>query len=101
MTIKFLEFKKRSFKKVKITIRKIKRTSASTFEVSAYTFEEDTTVSAGGINKTTAPFFKYSDGTTTLTPSGTTGSITLTASTDTFVSAHNGTYIQLGETPKQ
>jgi len=82
-------------------IRKIKRTSASTFEVSAYTFEEDTTVSAGGINKTTAPFFKYADGTTTLTPSGTTGSITLTASTDTFVSAHNGTYIQLGDTPKQ
>ena len=37
------------------------------------------------------PYFKFADSDVTLTPSGTTGSITLTASADVFVLEHEGT----------
>jgi hypothetical protein len=78
-------------------IREIKRTSATSFSVSAYAFEEDDSVSAGGVNKSLQPFYKYADTTTTLTPAATSGTgVTITASADTFVSGHNGTYILIG-----
>ena len=76
--------------------RVIKRTSSSTFTVTAFAFEEDDTVTVGGINKTTQPFFKYADSAITVTPAATSGTgITLTASADTFVSGHNGTYLTI------
>ena len=78
-------------------IREIKRTSATSFTVSAFAFEEDDSVSAGGVNKSLQPFYKYADTTTTLTPAATTGTgVTVTASANTFVSGHNGTYILIG-----
>jgi len=78
-------------------IRKITRASASSFSVAAYAFEEDDTVTVNGINKTTQPFYKYADSTITITPGATTGnSVTLTASADSFVSGHNGTYLKIG-----
>ena len=78
-------------------IREIRRTSATSFTVSAYAFEEDDSVSAGGVNKSLQPFYKYADTTTTLTPAATSGTgVTITASADTFVSGHNGTYILIG-----
>ena len=78
-------------------IREIKRTSASSFSVSAFEFEEDDSVTLGGVNKTTQPFYKYADTSITLTPAATSGTgVTITASADTFVSNHNGTYIRIG-----
>tara|TARA_R100000231_G_scaffold139610_1_gene121604 strand:+ start:2835 stop:5048 length:2214 start_codon:yes stop_codon:yes gene_type:complete len=78
-------------------IREIKRTSASSFSVSAFEFEEDDSVTVGGVNKTTQPFYKYADTSITLTPAATSGTgVTITASADTFVSNHNGTYIRIG-----
>ena len=78
-------------------IREIKRTSASTFTVSAFEFEEDTSVTVGGINKTTQPFYKYAPASVTVTPSATSGTgVTLTASTSTWDANHNGTYLKIG-----
>ena len=78
-------------------IREIKRTSASTFTVSAFTFEEDTSVTVGGINKTTQPFYKYAPASVTVTPSATSGTgVTLTASANTWDANHNGTYLKIG-----
>ena len=76
-------------------IVKIVRTSASNFAVSLFTFEEDETVSVGGANKTTQPFFKYADSTISVTLSDkTTGTgRTLTASADAFTSSYTGTYL--------
>ena len=78
-------------------IRKIVRASASSFSVSAFAFEEDDSVTVGGVNKTTQPFYKYADSTITLTPSATSGtSVTLTASANTFVANHDETYLEVG-----
>ena len=78
-------------------IREIKRTSATTFTVSAFEFEEDDSISAGGVNKSLQPFYKYADSSITLTPAATTGTgVTITASANVFVSNHNGTYIRIG-----
>lgn len=41
------------------------------------------------------PYFKFADSEVTLTPSGTTGSITLTASTDIFEAGHEGTRLRV------
>ncbi len=41
------------------------------------------------------PYYKFVDSSVTLTPSGTTGSITLTASEDVFAPGHAGTRIQV------
>lgn len=41
------------------------------------------------------PFYKFADSSVTLTPSGTTGTITLTASSDVFTPAHAGTRLQI------
>ncbi len=76
-------------------IVKIVRTSASNFAVSLFTFEEDETVSVGGANKTTQPFFKYADSTISVTLSDKTAGTgrTLTASASAFTSAYVGTYL--------
>ncbi len=42
------------------------------------------------------PFYKFADSAVTLTPSGTTGTITLTASVDVFAPGHAGTRLQVG-----
>ncbi len=41
------------------------------------------------------PFYKFADSSVTLTPSGTTGNITLTASSDIFSPGHAGTRLQV------
>ena len=78
-------------------IRKIVRTSATSFSVSAFAFDEDDSVSAGGVNKSLQPFYKYADSAITLTPAATSGTgVTVTASANAFESDHNGTYIRIG-----
>ena len=73
-------------------ITQITRTGATSFTRAAYAFEGDS-------NEThKMPFFKYADASVTLTPSGTSGSITLTASADTWETAHNGTIIEYTDT---
>ncbi|PCJ98657.1 MAG: hypothetical protein COA45_07565 [Zetaproteobacteria bacterium] len=42
------------------------------------------------------PYFKFVESGVTLTPSGTTGSVTLTASADVFVAGHVGTRLRVG-----
>ena len=78
-------------------IREIKRTSASAFTVSAFTFEEDTSVTVGGVNKTTQPFYKYAAASLTITLSShATGTgRTLTASADFFTTNHINTYLKI------
>lgn len=78
-------------------IREIKRTSASTFTVSAFEFEEDTTVTVNSTNKTTQPFYKYAAASLTITLSShATGTgRTLTASADFFTTNHVNTYLKI------
>ena len=78
-------------------IREIKRTSASTFTVSAFSFEEDDSVTVGGVNKSEQPFYKYADSsiTVTLSSHATGTGRTLTASADAFTSNYNGTYLRV------
>ncbi len=42
------------------------------------------------------PYFKFSESESTLTPSGTTGTITLSSSDDVFVAGHEGTRLRIG-----
>jgi len=76
-------------------IVKIVRASASSFSVSLFAFEEDESVSVGGANKTTQPFFKYADSTISVTLSDKTAGTgrTLTASATAFTSAYVGQYL--------
>jgi hypothetical protein len=78
-------------------IREIKRTSATTFTVSAFEFEEDTSVTIGGVDKTTQPFYKYAAASLTITLSShATGTgRTLTASADFFTTNHINTYLKI------
>ena len=69
-----------------IPIRKILRTGASTFTSAVYAFEVD---SSGAPTK--QPYFKFTADSLTMTPSATTGSINLTASSAHFVAGHVGT----------
>ena len=70
-------------------IKKLTRTSATNFALVDYDFD-----SSGG--KVFQPYHKFAAANTTLTPSGTSGSgVTLTASTSSFVSSHNGLYLRL------
>ena len=78
-------------------IVQIKRTSATNFTVSLFSFEEDTDVTVGGVNKSEQPFYKYADSAITLTPSATSGtSVTVTASANAWEDDHDETYIQIG-----
>ncbi|QDP57618.1 MAG: hypothetical protein Tp1102MES731781_46 [Prokaryotic dsDNA virus sp.] len=76
-------------------IVKIVRTSASNFAVSLFTFEENETVTVGGVNKTTQPFFKYAASTisVTLSAHATGTGRTLTASSGYFTADYVGTYL--------
>jgi len=51
------------------------------------------TESAGAIQQ---PYYKFADPDVTITPSGTTGSITLTTSASVFAAAHAGTRMRIG-----
>ena len=77
--------------------RKIFRTSATNFEVQTFAFDTDDSVSVGGVNKSKQPFYKYADGTisVTLSAHATGTGRTLTASASAFTSAYANTYLQL------
>ncbi len=69
--------------------RKITRTSHADWSVDTWTFlEED--------DRVQQPYHKFADDAVTLTPSGTTGSITLTASAGVLDAAHVGFRMRLG-----
>jgi len=67
-------------------MRELVRTGTITFALQLFAFD----VESDG-KKVCQPYYKFAPPTTTLTPSGSTGSITLTASAPTFVPAHVGT----------
>ena len=71
-------------------IRKIVRTSATSFSVSAFTFASH----SSGYPRY-QPYYKYEDASVTLTPSATSGSITLTASTSIFTADWVGDTVRL------
>jgi hypothetical protein len=71
-----------------IPMQKLQRTSATNFSRTEFAFD---TSSGLGFQ----PYFKFATGSVTLTPSGTSGSVTLTASADAFTSAYNGMYLRL------
>ena len=70
-------------------LRKIFRASASSFTVTAFTFA---THSSG--YPIYEPYYKYADSATTIGTSATTGSVTVTASADTFSSSWGGVKIR-------
>lgn len=72
--------------------QKILRTGASTFTLSDYEFEEN----SAGYPKY-QPYYKYADTAVTITPSATTGSITIAASADVFDSSQVGDIIRYEE----
>lgn len=74
-------------------MKEIKRTSATTFVIEDYEFE----VHSSGA-PTFQPYFKFEPAAVTLTPSATTGSITLTASADVFNTSnlHDNVIFRLG-----
>ncbi len=67
--------------------KKLVRGSAGTWTLSDWSFFADNNI----INQ---PYFKFVDSAVTLTPSGTTGSITLTASADVFSLNHENTRLR-------
>lgn len=75
--------------------RKITRTSHTSWSIAAWTFldEQDTSASLDRIQQ---PHHKFADEDVTLTPSATSGSITLTASADVFDAAHVGGRMRIG-----
>jgi len=68
--------------------QKITRTSSTNFAISAYDFDE-----SNGLKF--QPYFKFVASSTTITPSGTSGSVTLTASANSFSASYVNTYIRL------
>ena len=71
-------------------IRKIVRTSATNFTVSAFTFASH----SSGYPRY-QPYYKYEDASVTLTPSATSGNITLTASASIFTADWVGDTVRL------
>jgi len=71
-------------------IRKIVRTSASTFTVNAFSF-----ATHSSSYPRYQPYYKYEDASVTLTPSATSGNITLTASTSIFSASWVGDTVRL------
>lgn len=69
--------------------KKLIRDSGGTFLLEDWLFYAEDNVSY-------QPFYKFADSQVTLTPSGTTGTITLTASADSFEAGHAGTRLQVG-----
>ncbi len=68
--------------------KKLTRSSAGTWSLSDWSFFTDSNI----VNQ---PYFKFADAEVTLTPSGTTGSITLTSSADVFAAGHEGTRMRV------
>ncbi|HPF78934.1 MAG TPA: hypothetical protein PLF01_06530, partial [Alphaproteobacteria bacterium] len=68
--------------------KKLIRNALGNFELNDWAYFEE-----NGVNY--QPFYKFADSSVTLTPSGTTGTITLTASSDVFFAAHAGTRLQI------
>jgi hypothetical protein len=68
--------------------KKLTRGSGGVWSLSDWVFFADN-------NIIQQPYFKFADSTVTLTPSGTTGSITLTASADVFAAGHEGTRMRV------
>ncbi len=68
--------------------KKLTRNASGAWALSDVTFFVDANISF-------QPFYKFTDAETTLTPSGTTGSITLSASADVFTSGHEGTRLRV------
>lgn len=71
--------------------KKLTRSGGGTWSLSDWEF---TASEASGV--VYQPMFKFADPDITLTPSGTTGSITLTASASVFVAGHDETRIRVG-----
>lgn len=80
-------------------ILQIKRTSSTTFTVSAFAFELDEDVGLHGAFKTHAPFYKYADSSVTVTLSTSATGIgrTITASSPIWTSDYVGHYIRVDE----
>ena len=72
--------------------RKITRDSAEVFSITTWTFLEET---EDPVNRIQQPHHKFADDDVTLTPSATTGTVTLTASADAFIADHVGTRIRV------
>ncbi len=68
--------------------KRLTRNSGGTWTLSDWTYFTDD-------NVVRQPYFKFATSTATLTPSGTTGSITLTASEDVFEEGHEGTRMRV------
>tara|TARA_R100001440_G_scaffold36344_1_gene55459 strand:- start:8824 stop:12246 length:3423 start_codon:yes stop_codon:yes gene_type:complete len=71
----------------------IVRTALNRFELRNFSFDQ----SLDG-NRIFQPYYNFQDSSTTLTPSGTTGSVTLTTSVDYFTSQHVGITLLIGQT---
>ncbi len=69
--------------------KKLTRNADSSWSLSDWNFFTDN-------NITYHPYYKFADSEVTLTPSGTSGSITLTASADVFESGHENTRLRVG-----
>ncbi len=69
--------------------KKLTRNADASWSLSEWVFFED-----GGINN--QPYFKFANSDVTLTPSGTSGTITLTASSAVFALGHEGTRLRVG-----
>lgn len=69
--------------------KKLIRNSSGVFLLNDWIYFEENNVN-------NQPFYKFADSAVTLTPSGTTGAVTLTASTDVFAPGHAGTRLQVG-----
>lgn len=69
--------------------KKLTRNPDNSWTLSDWIFFED-----GGVKN--QPYFKFADSDVTLTPSGTSGSITLTSSADIFALGHEGTRLRVG-----
>jgi hypothetical protein len=68
--------------------KKLTRNSGGTFSLDDWTFFTDANVRE-------QPYFKFTDSNVTITPSGTTGTITLTASESVFSPGHAGTRLRV------
>lgn len=68
--------------------KKLTRNSGGTFSLDDWTFFTDANVRE-------QPYFKFADSNVTITPSGTTGTITLTASSSVFFPGHAGTRLRV------
>ena len=71
-----------------VTPKKLTRSAAGTWSLNDWVYFTDGDV-------VQQPYFKFSSSASTITPSGTTGSITLTASEDVFEEGHEGTRMRV------